>query len=171
MLDFNAPRHETRAAAILYYLATGTIPQDFYLIDNELGTSLNTVALSFLQGDYIPKSIYAARDAGLSFAGGFGMTSAEDGLHAAALVIEEDLRKIDAGEVKATPEQRAFLAGAVQGLKAPSCTESGGFPVDSADVGAPDDHPALQTNGADGGRPENTRIADRRDPVSHGRCH
>jgi hypothetical protein len=44
------------------------------------------------------------------------MTSVGEGLHAAALVEEEDIRKIDAGETKATAEQRAFLVGAVRGL-------------------------------------------------------
>lgn len=68
-LDYSAHRHETRAAAIRYFLATGTIPQDFYLIDIELGTHLNSISLSFNQGDYVPASLYAARDAGLSFAG------------------------------------------------------------------------------------------------------
>ncbi|SKB86273.1 hypothetical protein SAMN05660916_03024 [Arthrobacter sp. 31Cvi3.1E] len=65
-LDFSAHRHETRAAVIRYFVATGAIAYDFYLLDNELGTKLNTLA-SFNQGDYIPQSVYAARDAGLSF--------------------------------------------------------------------------------------------------------
>lgn len=66
-LDYTAHRHETRSAVIRYYLATGKIAHDFYLLDNELGTKLNTIALSFVQGDYVPASVYAARDAGLSF--------------------------------------------------------------------------------------------------------
>ncbi|NSX37820.1 hypothetical protein HTS88_15660 [Pseudarthrobacter oxydans] len=68
-LEHTAHRHETRAAVIRYFLATGNVAHDFYLLDNELGTSLNTIALSFGQGDYIPKSVYAARSAGLNFAG------------------------------------------------------------------------------------------------------
>ncbi|MDQ0923103.1 hypothetical protein QF038_001611 [Pseudarthrobacter sp. W1I19] len=69
-LDHKAHRHETRAATIRYFLATGTIPHDFSLIDNELGTKLNADAgTSWVQGDYISKSLYAARDAGLNFAG------------------------------------------------------------------------------------------------------
>lgn len=66
VLDFNAHRHDTRAAVIRYFIATGKIPYDFYLLDNELGTKLNTLG-SFNQGDYIPQSVYASRDAGLSF--------------------------------------------------------------------------------------------------------
>jgi hypothetical protein len=67
-LDYSAHRHETRAGAIRYFLATGLIPQDFYLIDLELGTSLNSISLSWSQGDYVPRSLYAARDAGLNYA-------------------------------------------------------------------------------------------------------
>jgi hypothetical protein len=66
-LEFSAHRHETRAAVIRYFLATGKIANDFYLLDNEFGTSLNSIALSFVQGDYISKAVYAARDAGLNF--------------------------------------------------------------------------------------------------------
>lgn len=68
-LEHSAHRHETRAATIRYFLTTGTIPTDFYILDNELGTNLNTsIGLSFNQGDYVPRSVYAARDAGLTFA-------------------------------------------------------------------------------------------------------
>lgn len=52
------------------------------------------------------------------------MTSAREGLNAAAHVLEEDIKKIDAGELKATAGQRAFLAGAVKGLKLSGGTES-----------------------------------------------
>lgn len=68
-LEYTAHRHETRAAVIRYFLVKGEVAHDFYLLDNELGTSLNAISRSFNQGDYIPKSVYAARDAGVSFVG------------------------------------------------------------------------------------------------------
>jgi hypothetical protein len=87
------------------------------------------------------------------------VTSAAGGLHAAALVLEEDIRKIDAGELQATPAQRAFLAGAAKGLKLPGGVESGGLQVDDAELGDSKQQPAPRAVGLDGGRPENTGIA------------
>lgn len=86
------------------------------------------------------------------------MTSVREGLHAAALILEEDLRKIDAGETKATPEQRAFLAAVARGLKLPGGTVSGGFPVDSSEVGVAAGPAAQEDRCLDGGRPENTGL-------------
>lgn len=68
-LEQSAHRHETRSAVIRYFLATGNVANDFYILDNELGTNLNSISLSFNQGDYIPTSVYGARSAGLNFAG------------------------------------------------------------------------------------------------------
>lgn len=65
-LEASAHRHETRAAVIRYFLSTGTVPHDFYLIDNLLGTQLNRFAVSFNQGDYVPGSIHEARDSGIA---------------------------------------------------------------------------------------------------------
>ncbi|MFJ5861498.1 hypothetical protein ACIQCM_08740 [Pseudarthrobacter sp. NPDC092439] len=69
VLEHEAHRHETRAGVIRYYLSTGRIPHDFYLIDKEVGTKVSRMSLSFNSGDYIPDSLRAAQDAGLTFAG------------------------------------------------------------------------------------------------------
>jgi hypothetical protein len=89
------------------------------------------------------------------------VTSTAAGLHAAALILEEDVRKIDAGELEATPAQRAFLAGAAKGLKLPGSVESSGLPVDDAEPGNSKQRPAPRAVGLDGGRPENTGLAER----------
>ncbi|QHK19392.1 hypothetical protein GU243_06140 [Pseudarthrobacter psychrotolerans] len=54
------------------------------------------------------------------------MTTMQEALQAAAAVIEEDVRKMDAGELEATPEQRAFLIGTMRGLQVPLSVEIGG---------------------------------------------
>lgn len=96
------------------------------------------------------------------------MTSVGESLHAAALVLEADIRMIDAGETKATPDQRAFLVGAVRGLKLPGGTESGGLPVGEAGESCTG-RPAVPAGKAlDGGRPENFDLADLQDPSFDG---
>jgi hypothetical protein len=64
-----AMRHETRAAAIRYFIKTGKVPHDFYEINNVMGTEFPGFARSIHDQDNLPQSIYAARDAGLNFAG------------------------------------------------------------------------------------------------------
>lgn len=54
------------------------------------------------------------------------MTAMSEAFSAAAEALEEDVRKIDAGEVEATPEHRAFLAGAIKAWKRPAEAETGG---------------------------------------------
>jgi hypothetical protein len=87
------------------------------------------------------------------------VTAAADGLHAAGLALEEDIRKMDAGELHATPEQRAFLMGAKNAFLGQRTTESGGYPVDPPGPGATDVAETAQIQGMDGGRPENTGLA------------
>jgi hypothetical protein len=48
------------------------------------------------------------------------MTAINQAFHAAAEALEEDLRKIDAGDLQATPERRAFLVGAIKAWKRPA---------------------------------------------------
>lgn len=67
------------------------------------------------------------------------MTTMDEAFRAAALALEDDLRKIDAGEIQATPARRAFIAGAVRGWKRSSAEatgqraeETGGYSVDPA---------------------------------------
>lgn len=88
------------------------------------------------------------------------MKSVAEALHAAAVVLEEDVRKIDAGETTATPAERAFLVGAMRGLRVPTSVETGGFPVDSRELDDHEESLSLQIKGVDGGRPENTVLAD-----------
>lgn len=96
------------------------------------------------------------------------MTSPREGLRAAAGILEEDLRKIDAGEVHASPAYRAFLVGAVRGLKQPTTTESGGYPVDSGTSANTEGQEPAQASGLDGGRPQNTGLADQQDTAFDG---
>jgi hypothetical protein len=91
------------------------------------------------------------------------VTSAAEGLHAAALVLEEDIRKMDAGELHATPEQRAFLMGAKNAFLRQRTAESGGYPVDGTGPGPSDATGTGQIQGMDGGRPQNTGLADQED--------
>ncbi|MDQ0923102.1 hypothetical protein QF038_001610 [Pseudarthrobacter sp. W1I19] len=88
------------------------------------------------------------------------MTGTAEGLHAAGLVLEEDIRKMDAGELHATPEQRAFLMGAKNALLRQKTAESGGYPVDSTDADPADAPEAAQIQRTDDGRPQNTGLAD-----------
>lgn len=83
-----------------------------------------------------------------------------EGLQAAAQILEDDIRRIDAGEMTASPVHRAFLAGAVKGLRRPDGMESGGFPVDQTGRHDPNDRKAQQGRGMDGGRPQNNGLAD-----------
>ncbi|MFW0773546.1 hypothetical protein ACLRGI_10295 [Paenarthrobacter nitroguajacolicus] len=64
-----ALRHETRAAVIGYFIATGKVPADFYDINNVMGTTIPGFARSIHDEDNIPQSVLAARDAGLVFGG------------------------------------------------------------------------------------------------------
>lgn len=68
-LNFSSERHAIRAAAIRYFIATGKTPSDFYEINNLVGTQFNGFMRSLHENDYLPKSIIAAREAGLRFAG------------------------------------------------------------------------------------------------------
>lgn len=68
-LRFQQERHAIRAAAIRYFVATGKAPNDFYEINDVVGTTFKGFARSIYENDYLPASIYAARDAGLNFAG------------------------------------------------------------------------------------------------------
>ncbi|NSX37821.1 hypothetical protein HTS88_15665 [Pseudarthrobacter oxydans] len=88
------------------------------------------------------------------------MRTAAEGLKAAAEVLEEDIRKMDSGELRATPEQRAFLMGAKNALLGQRVAQTGGFPVDPAEPQESRDRPAQQGRGMDGGRPENNGLAD-----------
>lgn len=88
------------------------------------------------------------------------MTTAAEGLHAAGLALEEDIRKMDAGELRATPEQRAFLMGAKNALLNQKVAESGGFPVDPTAASRQSAPTAQHSRGANGGRPENNGLAD-----------
>lgn len=98
------------------------------------------------------------------------MTSASEGLHAAALVLAEDIRKVDAGEIRATPEQRAFLMGAKNAFLRQRTAESGGYPVDGTGPGSSDAPETGQIQGMDGGQPQNTGLADRvQRPLDGGR--
>ncbi|MFJ5861497.1 hypothetical protein ACIQCM_08735 [Pseudarthrobacter sp. NPDC092439] len=81
-------------------------------------------------------------------------------LHEAAVRLEEDLRQIEAGEVEASPERRAFLTGAVRAWKLPGGSESGGLPVDAAGETPGGGPSAAQKQGGDIGRPENFDLAD-----------
>lgn len=67
LLQQSAVRHQIRAAAIRYFIATGKTPNDLYEINNVLRTNLNAFLYSLSDG--VPQSVYAARDAGLSFVG------------------------------------------------------------------------------------------------------
>jgi hypothetical protein len=67
-INDEAARHETRAAAIRYFIKTGKVPHDFYEINNVMGTEFPGFARSIHDQDNLPQSIYAARDAGLNFA-------------------------------------------------------------------------------------------------------
>lgn len=58
--------HEVRAAAIRYFCATGQVPTDYVELNNELGTGFPTFGQN-LSEMALPASIYAARDAGLTF--------------------------------------------------------------------------------------------------------
>jgi hypothetical protein len=53
------------------------------------------------------------------------MTALDEAFHAAAVNLEEELRKIDAGEVEASPFGRALIAGAVSAWKQPQGVETG----------------------------------------------
>ncbi|NMR29944.1 hypothetical protein [Crystallibacter degradans] len=64
-----ADQHEVRAAVIRYYIATAKVPADYYELNIGLGTSFPGFGRSIHDGDRLPKSVYAARDAGLSFVG------------------------------------------------------------------------------------------------------
>jgi hypothetical protein len=64
------------------------------------------------------------------------LTAMNEAFHAAAAKLEDDVRKIDAGEIEATAEHRAFLTGAIKAWKRPAGVETGGYPVD------PPPHPA-----------------------------
>jgi hypothetical protein len=64
-----AERHAVRAAGIRYFIATGKVPNDYYELNDVVGTSFNGFARSIHERDNIPQSLYAARDAGLNFAG------------------------------------------------------------------------------------------------------
>jgi hypothetical protein len=68
-LNSTSERHAIRAAAIRYFLATGKAPNDFYEINEVVGTTFPGFLRSIHEDDYVPASIYAARDAGLNFAG------------------------------------------------------------------------------------------------------
>ncbi|MBT2538683.1 hypothetical protein [Arthrobacter sp. ISL-69] len=67
-LDAESERHAVRAAVIRTFIATGSVPNDYYDINNAVGTSFNGFARSIHDRDNIPASVLAARDAGLSFA-------------------------------------------------------------------------------------------------------
>jgi hypothetical protein len=69
VLASEAERHAVRAAGIRYFIATGKVPNDYYELNDVVGTSFNGFARSIHERDNIPKSLYAARDAGLNFAG------------------------------------------------------------------------------------------------------
>jgi hypothetical protein len=60
--------HETHAAAIRYFISTGTVPKDYYELNDTLKTPFEG-ALDSLNEIGLPASILAARDAGLNFAG------------------------------------------------------------------------------------------------------
>jgi hypothetical protein len=96
------------------------------------------------------------------------MKSGAEGLHAAGLALEEDIRKMDAGELHATPEQRAFLLGAKNAFLRQRTAESGGYPVDGIGPGPADAPETVQIQGMDGGRPENTGLADSPEPSFDG---
>lgn len=68
--DFQVLRHNTRAAIIRYFMATGKMPRDWHDLNTELGTNFTTLSspISNIEGAF-PDSVTAARDAGLSFVG------------------------------------------------------------------------------------------------------
>lgn len=74
--------------------------------------------------------------------------------------VEEELRKIDAGEITATPERRAFLADAVKAWKLTRGTESGGLPVDGGQGPCAGCQVTAAGQGSGGGRPQNDGLAE-----------
>ena len=88
------------------------------------------------------------------------MTETERGLHAAGLALDEDIRKMDAGELRATPEQRAFLMGAKNAFLKARVAESGGYPVDSTATTPPTAPDSPGIKGAEVFDPQNLVLAD-----------
>lgn len=88
------------------------------------------------------------------------MTATANGLHAAGLALEEDIRKMDASELRATPEQRAFLMGAKNALLKQRIAESGGYAVDAPDNTPPAAAEAPGIKGAAVFDPQNLGLAD-----------
>lgn len=68
-LSSESERHAVRAAVIRYFIATSKTPADYYDVNKVVGTSFNGFARSIHEQDNIPASVYAAREAGLNFAG------------------------------------------------------------------------------------------------------
>lgn len=96
------------------------------------------------------------------------MQNLQEAFQAAAARLEDDIRKIDAGELEATPEHRAFLAGAVNAWTRPASTETGGYPVDPASSSGPHGAHARSDKGLSTDEPENLDLADTRLSVFDG---
>ena len=88
------------------------------------------------------------------------MITTAKGLHAAGLALEEDIRKMDAGEIQATPEQRAFLMGAKNAFLKQRVAETGGYPVDDSPATPPATAEKPEIRGAEVFDPQNLGIAD-----------
>lgn len=87
------------------------------------------------------------------------MTSLDEAFHAAAVALEEDLRKIDAGEEHASPFKRALIAGAIRAWKLPSEHESGGFSVDEEAHSSTAEPTCHRDQGTTTDEPENLGLA------------
>lgn len=60
-------KHVIRAGAIRHFIATGDVPRDGQRFDTSIKWGWNELSPSFIGTDYIPESLYTARDAGLNF--------------------------------------------------------------------------------------------------------
>ena len=87
------------------------------------------------------------------------MTFTADGLYGAGLALEEDIRKMDAGELDATPEQRAFLMGAKNALLKARVAQTGGYPVDDPAATPPPTPGKPEVQGAEVFDPQNFGLA------------
>ncbi|ABK02749.1 hypothetical protein Arth_1355 [Arthrobacter sp. FB24] len=88
------------------------------------------------------------------------MANLQEAFQAAAARLAEDIRKIDAGELDATPAHRAFLDGAVKAWTQPAVTESGGYSVDRAVEAGAEIPQSPSQQGPAQHDPENPDLAD-----------